>query len=510
MVNIRSQFQLSSLEKNDRRFRTSVPRNPRTDGLNAEKETKIIVDLEGEQPNLETKQVEEVSDTESCTTTISPYPKKSGIFNSTELLVPLKEDEKSFVLIKQKFLSGLGPLRNHADVVAIHKNTFSNPTGKARLQSFGVYANTVEKERDGKGNITFAWYGATKVMVSEIVNYGFTKFNLTQKRLYGYGIYLTPETKSINSLASLTRDEDGLRHLVLCRVILGNLEEIPPGREQSYPSSVQFDSGVDNLLNPTKYIVWGSSMNSHILPEYVLSFKAPPSLDGFLRLPAESVKKPTSPWLSFPCLITLLSTSLKPRKIYIIEKFYRAYLEKRISRELMVEVIRRAAGDKKIARLIKYYRAKEQQLKQQQEQQQLEKQKQMNRGWSRSRFNNCSDKFLSSVDCNEEEDLVFVLPDGEVVIDPVDGLLFQERSDLHPNQARTLLSERVCVGENQHYVLEKTFRVTNKGDNSCCVNIYTMEIDRNLIYISDSVERAWELICQFFPDAIILWLDPEC
>lgn len=84
----------------------------------------------------------------------------------------------------------------------------------------------------------------------------------------------------IGSVKNLRVDEDGLRRLLLCRVILGATEVVAPGSEQCHPSSEEFDSGIDNLSSPKKYIVWSNRMNTHILPEYVVSFKAPCCLKG--------------------------------------------------------------------------------------------------------------------------------------------------------------------------------------------------------------------------------------
>lgn len=82
-------------------------------------------------------------------------------------------------------------------------------------------------------------------------------------------------------MESLSVDEDGLRHLLLCRVILGKPEVVLPGNsEQYHPSSHEYDSGVDKLFAPKKYIVWSTHMNTHILPEYVISFRAPTCLKG--------------------------------------------------------------------------------------------------------------------------------------------------------------------------------------------------------------------------------------
>lgn len=81
-------------------------------------------------------------------------------------------------------------------------------------------------------------------------------------------------------MKKLSVGKDGLRHMLLCRVILGKAEVVHPGSDQYHPSSDEFDSGMDNLSSPKKYIVWSARMNTHILPEYVISFSAPSSLKG--------------------------------------------------------------------------------------------------------------------------------------------------------------------------------------------------------------------------------------
>lgn len=67
-------------------------------------------------------------------------------------------------------------------------------------------------------------------------------------------------------------DDNGEKHLILCRVILGNVERVGP--QQCHPSSEVFDTGVDDIKNPKWYVVWCTNMNSHILPECVVSFKS--------------------------------------------------------------------------------------------------------------------------------------------------------------------------------------------------------------------------------------------
>lgn len=75
------------------------------------------------------------------------------------------------------------------------------------------------------------------------------------------------------SVKSSRVDEEGIRYLILCRVILGKLEIVHPGSEQCHPSTEEYDSGVDSLSSPKKYIVWCTRMNTHVLPECIVSFK---------------------------------------------------------------------------------------------------------------------------------------------------------------------------------------------------------------------------------------------
>lgn len=82
------------------------------------------------------------------------------------------------------------------------------------------------------------------------------------------------------SVKYANQDEDGLKHVLLCRVILENLEDIPFGSEQNHPSAKNFEYGVHNILSQKKYIVWTANMYTNILLEYVITFKAPRSLNS--------------------------------------------------------------------------------------------------------------------------------------------------------------------------------------------------------------------------------------
>jgi len=61
---------------------------------------------------------------------------------------------------------------------------------------------------------------------------------------------------------------------------MGNMEVVQPGSKQFHPSRENFDSGVDDLQNPRHYVVWSMNINTHIFPEYVVSFKVPAKCEG--------------------------------------------------------------------------------------------------------------------------------------------------------------------------------------------------------------------------------------
>ena len=77
------------------------------------------------------------------------------------------------------------------------------------------------------------------------------------------------------------KDESGLRHVLLCGVIRGKVEEVNRGSRQIVPIAKEFDSGVDSLLCPTKYIIWNAFITTRIFPCYILTFSSPDEhLDG--------------------------------------------------------------------------------------------------------------------------------------------------------------------------------------------------------------------------------------
>ncbi|XP_058227358.1 probable inactive poly [ADP-ribose] polymerase SRO2 isoform X2 [Rhododendron vialii] len=273
-------------------------------------------------------------------------------------LIELDEGDRLHQMIKRKFVSGLGSTGNHASVVAIYRNSCSSFTGQARLQSFRIFAKAMGNKCGGNANLRYAWYGGSKDEIEKIISYGFGHCGDNEdKGLYGHGIYLSPEDFSSDCVESTIVDKDGFKHLMLCRVVMGNMELVHPGSEQCHPSSEEFDSGADNLISPRKYIVWSTHMNTHILPEYVISFRAPCSTKRVQRIQAP-MRRPTSPWMPFATLISVLSKFLPAPAMSLITKYHHEHRERKISRYDLIRRVREMAGDKLLTAVIKSYRDK--------------------------------------------------------------------------------------------------------------------------------------------------------
>ncbi|KAK1363316.1 WWE protein-protein interaction domain protein family [Heracleum sosnowskyi] len=280
-------------------------------------------------------------------------------FESTgEKLVKLHEEEKLYKSIAGKLLLGLGSLGLDAQVEGVFRNFFTGFTYQARSHSFRVFEKALEK-KSGGANVKYAWYGGTKDEVYKILSHGFGHFSGGDETQvsYGTGVYLSPFYAPFESVQSAVEGEDGLRYLLLCRVLLGRIELVSPGSQQFHPSSSEFDSGVDNLECPKKYIVWGTQMNTHILPEFLVTFTAQPCSNGCQRNQVP-LRKPTSPWMPFPTLISTLAKVLPPDATDLIMKHHRDNRDNKITRQELIQRVRQIAGDHLLATVIRSFRDK--------------------------------------------------------------------------------------------------------------------------------------------------------
>ncbi|KAL6199062.1 hypothetical protein ACLB2K_028849 [Fragaria x ananassa] len=252
-----------------------------------------------------------------------------GAFTDNEMMKRVVGIERDAIV--KSFVSGMGEAGKETRVVALHRNLSSGLTRKARLDAFRVFTEAVARKCGGNPNIRYGCYGGTKDEIAEILVHGFSARNEAVRGR----VHLVPVKFAVDAAAASGVDEDGMRHVLICRVIMGKSELMPAGFNRNGPFSSEFDSGVDSMLDPRKYIVWSASMNSHICPVYVVSFKAPGCLNKYAAPPQKAV--------SFVDLLPVLARSLEPEKMAVLYKLRDDYWAKKISladlhRKVMREV----------------------------------------------------------------------------------------------------------------------------------------------------------------------------
>ncbi|KAI3713736.1 hypothetical protein L1987_72322 [Smallanthus sonchifolius] len=274
--------------------------------------------------------------------------------------------------VRTMFIKGINPALK-ADVIDVKK--CSGDIMETRLELFEKQVEIKQKLR-GNANVNYAWFASSNDAPSCTVVYGLGRAGPKLGR-YGYGVHLTAVDSAHNSAAICDVDEKGVRCMVLCRVILGNMELVLPGSKQFYPSDDCFDSGVDNLDNPNHYIVWNMNMNTHIYPEYAVSFRISPSAEGNLIIDGSRVdllsrvttqypqgplqidsspskpgnisvekvlsvgstsRAPKSPWMPFSKLFEAISDKVSPDDMKLVHILYESLKGKKTSREEFISL----------------------------------------------------------------------------------------------------------------------------------------------------------------------------
>ncbi|KAL8539993.1 hypothetical protein ACS0TY_001556 [Phlomoides rotata] len=243
----------------------------------------------------------------------------------------------------------------------------ASTVGKGRLELFEKQVEITKKYR-GDPNLRYAWLPCSRESVSTILQYGIVHSDpLKIKPLHGMGIYLIPANGTQLSINYFDVDENDMRHMVFCRVIMGTMELVHRGSNQFYPSSDEFDNGVDKLTNPNHYVVWNMNMNSHIYPEFVVSFKLASGVEEAMFgkenkvdisrfanhgvLQAQNggrrfeARMPKSPFMPFPMLFAAISNKISSQNMDLVRTNYALFRNKKISRDTFVKKLRMIVGD---------------------------------------------------------------------------------------------------------------------------------------------------------------------
>uniref|UniRef100_A0A804IRI1 Poly [ADP-ribose] polymerase n=1 Tax=Musa acuminata subsp. malaccensis TaxID=214687 RepID=A0A804IRI1_MUSAM len=279
-------------------------------------------------------------------------------------------------------LKSLGQVIDAKDILRILKTPAKNDLGMVRFSLFQEQAMVTQKVR-GNANVRYAWLSTSKDVVEEVMSKGVLKKPI-QKPAFGNGIHLAPANCSNIRASCSDIDENGVVHMMLCRVIMGNMELIPMGSMQHQPSHENFDSGIDDIQNPKRYITWDLNMHTHIYAEYIVTLNLPTNAkEGLVReasisnvsaltnsysphslfqdkcqpspvvgnqstglLSGRAPKTPTSPWMPFSMLFAAISTKVLPEDMDLVNTHYEDFKKKKISRIDLIKKLRQIVGDK--------------------------------------------------------------------------------------------------------------------------------------------------------------------
>ncbi|GLU18786.1 hypothetical protein SLE2022_350690 [Rubroshorea leprosula] len=208
-------------------------------------------------------------------------PRLVEVFRWPKTMI-LREGDREHELIKNFFLSGIRKLDPAAKVTAIYKCTREGNLEKARYEQFQKQVDLTTAIRgDDVAKTIHAWHGASGSEVATLLTHGFQfPTKVPTADVYGVGVYLSPVGLAQLSADLAEADENGEKHIILCQLLLGNVEKVPFGSQQDQPSGVEYDIGSDDPNNPSWYVVWPCNMNKHILPEFVVSYQPTVNVRG--------------------------------------------------------------------------------------------------------------------------------------------------------------------------------------------------------------------------------------
>ncbi|XP_008803591.2 probable inactive poly [ADP-ribose] polymerase SRO1 [Phoenix dactylifera] len=287
--------------------------------------------------------------------------------------------------VQDMLLQGLGPFIDAKDILGIFRTPLKDNLGQIRFNLFQKQVEITKNFR-GNANVRYAWLSSSRDAVEDMILRGIMRIKKpVHGPVYGIGTHLAPANCS-NICASYSDvDENDVVHMMLCRVIMGNVEVIHPGSKQYQPSNENFDSGVDDLQKPKHYVIWDMHVNTHIYPEYIVAFKVPsrareclvgkesisnasavtnlsppesllqdrnpqppPALGNQSQAPmfGRAPRTPTSPWMPFSMLFAAISTKVSPQDMDSVNTHYEEFKKRKISRIDLIKKLRQIIGDK--------------------------------------------------------------------------------------------------------------------------------------------------------------------
>ncbi|KAL6642591.1 hypothetical protein ACP70R_020772 [Stipagrostis hirtigluma subsp. patula] len=173
-------------------------------------------------------------------------------------------------------------------VAVVRSWTFNGAviTGAQKCVPTATRLRVFQQKEETLGNVKLGWYGGAPADVRMAAEAFFPRPNwvlLGEQQAHGHGLHLAPLRFPHLSMSIAEADYKGEAHMLLCRIVQGMPEIIPPGSD--WIDREGYIGGVDYLSNPSWYVIWSRNMDSCIIPLCLVSFVKHPMIQDLGPLP---------------------------------------------------------------------------------------------------------------------------------------------------------------------------------------------------------------------------------
>nr|GLL48177.1 probable inactive poly [ADP-ribose] polymerase SRO2 isoform X1 [Ipomoea trifida] len=252
------------------------------------------------------------------------------------------KEELGYEVTRDSFVLGMAAVGPGAMITAIHQRVRKGGSvERAEYDAFQKQAGLVRQAR-GNSKVVFAWLGTTVQGVHSIMSHGFGATGMMSgPGPLGAGLYLSPVRSPRMSALTAQVDENGEKHLVLCRVILGKCGKIEVGSLQLSHSRMDFDTGVDDLKNPQWY---GVLCANHVLPE------------GRVTAAPSHMLAPNAASVFYRKLVSKLIISHPPPKVQALKALYSSFMSGKLGNDDFMRELGSVVGDEVLRSTIQQIR----------------------------------------------------------------------------------------------------------------------------------------------------------
>ncbi|KAI4880409.1 hypothetical protein NFI96_019083 [Prochilodus magdalenae] len=183
-------------------------------------------------------------------------------------------DSEEYKKIEKTFLNS----SRHTNVAPVQVKEIHRIQSQSQWQGYSVLKQAVDKKYPNQTNESFLYHGTTKEISEKINKNGFNRsFCGRNAVVHGDGTYFAKYAWYSCQDQYSNPDDKGLKYIYRARVVTGSpckshkgMKE-PDPLDPNNPQAGRYDCAVDNLRNPSIYVVF---CDAGAYPDYLIVFKS--------------------------------------------------------------------------------------------------------------------------------------------------------------------------------------------------------------------------------------------